>query len=75
MKAEDIVQLGTQVKGETKTSVWTIQMRKRQMGKKQQKEPPTLDVSVEDIIEVAMAPGEPWLVLDIKGWPEKSEPK
>lgn len=71
-KASDVVQLGTTVKGETKTSVWELRLQKRRL-KKNVGDP--MPVAVEDLIELAMCPGELWVVLNIKGWPEKAEPK
>ena len=75
-RAQDIVQIGTHIRGETKTSVWTITMQKRQtVGQKKNATNEKLSVSVEDVVELDMAPGEPFVLLDVKGWPEKKEPK
>jgi hypothetical protein len=51
-------------------------MQKRQtVGQKKNATNEKLSVSVEDVVELDMAPGEPFVLLDVKGWPEKKEPK
>lgn len=69
----DTVSIGTGVRGETKSSTWRIQLLKRTKKKNVIKD--RLTLCVQDVITVAHTGDEPWVILDIKGWPEKHEPK
>ncbi len=52
-------------------------MQKRQWGKKSSDDQhlPSLVVSVKDVVTLAMTGEDEWLILGIKGWPEKKDPK
>lgn len=78
VKAEDIVELGVGLRGQTKQSFWSIRMEQR--GPPNQKEaagvkPLEEIVEVGDVVMLAMTADELWLVMDIQGWPNKKEPK